>query len=101
MANQTNTQKDPDDWVTGDEPITGAQKSYLGTLAAEAGEPVDEDLTKAEASTRIDELQAQTGRATCAVRPSGLERRARRPHGAGAAARFAGRRGVRPDGGGS
>jgi hypothetical protein len=64
MANQTNIQKDPDDWVTGDEPITGAQKSYLGTLAAEAGEPVDEELSKAEASKRIDELQDRTGRGT-------------------------------------
>jgi Protein of unknown function (DUF3072) len=64
MANQTNIQKDSDDWVTGDEPITGAQKSYLGTLAAEAGEPVDEELSKAEASKRIDELQDRTGRGT-------------------------------------
>jgi hypothetical protein len=64
MANQTNIEKDPDDWVTGDEPITGAQKSYLGTLAAEAGEPVDEDLSKAEASKRIDELQDRIGRGT-------------------------------------
>ena len=59
---QGNTQKDPDDWVTGDEPITGAQQSYLTTLAQEAGEPVPEGLTKAEASKRIDELQERTGR---------------------------------------
>jgi hypothetical protein len=57
-----NTQKDPDQWVTGDESMTGAQASYLRTLAQEAGEPVDEELTKAEASKRIDELQERTGR---------------------------------------
>ncbi len=56
------TEKDPADWVTGDEPATGAQKSYLNTLAREAGEEVPEDLTKAEASKRIDELQERTGR---------------------------------------
>jgi len=55
-------EKDPSDWVTGDEPATGAQKSYLGTLAREAGEEVPEDLTKADASTKIDELQEETGR---------------------------------------
>jgi hypothetical protein len=54
--------KDPDDWKTGDETMTGAQRSYLGTLADEAGEPVADDLTKAEASKRIDELQEKTGR---------------------------------------
>lgn len=57
------TRKDPDEWVTGDEPITGAQQSYLTTLAQEAGEEVDTDrLTKAEASKMIDELQERTGR---------------------------------------
>ena len=55
--------KDPDQWVTGDEPMTGPQASYLRTLAHEAGEPYDPDLTKAEASKRIDELQDETGRA--------------------------------------
>jgi hypothetical protein len=59
---QGNTVKDPADWTTGDEPMTGAQRSYLHTLAAEAGEEVDENLTKAEASKKIDELQARTGR---------------------------------------
>jgi hypothetical protein len=54
--------KDPDDWVTGDEPMTGPQRSYLGTLAREAGEEVDDDLTKAEASKMIDDLQDRTGR---------------------------------------
>jgi hypothetical protein len=58
----SNTVKDPDDWKTGDEPMTGAQESYLNTLAGEAGEKVEEDLTKAEASKRIDELREKTGR---------------------------------------
>jgi Protein of unknown function (DUF3072) len=62
MADQTNTQKDPDDWVTGEEPMTGAQKSYLNTLAGEADEQVPDDLTKADASKKIDELQDKTGR---------------------------------------
>jgi len=62
MAEQGNVEKDPDDWVTGEEPMTGAQKSYLGTLAGEAGEPVEEDLTKADASRKIEELQDKTGR---------------------------------------
>lgn len=55
-------EKDPDEWTTGDEPMTGPQESYLSTLAREAGEEVPDDLTKAEASKRIDELQDQTGR---------------------------------------
>jgi hypothetical protein len=59
---QGNAIKDPDDWKTGDEPMTGAQRSYLHTLADEAGEEVDDDLTKAEASKKIDELQDVTGR---------------------------------------
>lgn len=59
---QGNAIKDPEDWTTGDEPMTGAQRSYLNTLATEAGEEVEEDLTKAEASKRIDELQQKTGR---------------------------------------
>ncbi len=69
MANQdadqiqgSNTEKDPDDWVTGDEPMTGAQQSYLKTLSDEASEPFDESISKAEASKRIDELQEKTGR---------------------------------------
>ena len=61
-AQQGNTVKDPDDWTTGDEPMTGAQRSYLHTLAGEAGEKVDDGLTKAEASKKIDELQDKTGR---------------------------------------
>ena len=55
-------EKDPDDWVTGEESMTGPQASYLRTLCQEAGEPFDEGLTKAEASRRIDELQSRTGR---------------------------------------
>lgn len=58
----SNRIKDPDDWVTGDEEITGAQESYLETLAEEADEPVDLDLSKAEASKEIERLQAKTGR---------------------------------------
>jgi hypothetical protein len=58
----SNTQKDPDDWTTGDETMTGAQASYLKTLCEEAGEAFDPSLTKAEASKRIDALQALTGR---------------------------------------
>jgi Protein of unknown function (DUF3072) len=58
----SNRIKDPANWTTGDEPMTGAQESYLHTLASEAGESVDDDLTKAEASERIDELQEKTGR---------------------------------------
>jgi hypothetical protein len=54
--------KDPDNWVTGDEEMTGAQQSYLQTLAEEAHEPIEPDLTKAEASKEIDRLQAKTGR---------------------------------------
>lgn len=58
----SNAEKDPDDWTTGDEPMTGAQASYLKTLSEEAGEPFDDGLTKADASKRIDALQEQTGR---------------------------------------
>jgi hypothetical protein len=54
--------REPEEWTTGDEPMTSAQASYLRTLATEAGETFDEELTKAEASRRIDELQARTGR---------------------------------------
>ena len=62
-ANPTpNREKDPDDWVTGDEPMTGPQASYLQTLCQEAGEDFDDSMTKAQASQRIDELQARTGR---------------------------------------
>lgn len=58
----SNREKDPEDWVTGDERMTGAQASYLKTLCEEAKQPFDPELTKAEASRRIDELQRITGR---------------------------------------
>ena len=61
-APQENPEKDRSDWVTGDEPMTGPQRSYLNTLAQEAGEEVPENLTKAQASEMIDRLQQQTGR---------------------------------------
>ena len=57
-----NTIKDPNEWTTGDESMTGAQRSYLKTLSDEAGEELDEELTKAEASKKIEELQERTGR---------------------------------------
>ena len=59
---ESNTIKDPDEWTTGDERMTGAQRSYLKTLSDEAKVPFDDALTKAEASKRIDELQQKTGR---------------------------------------
>ncbi|HEY0027831.1 MAG TPA: DUF3072 domain-containing protein [Allosphingosinicella sp.] len=59
---QGTAQKNPDDWVTGDESMTGPQASYLKTLAREAGEEFDPELSKAEASKKIDELQEETGR---------------------------------------
>ena len=58
----SNLEKDPADWKTGDEPMTAAQASYLKTLSDQASEPFEEDLTKAEASRRIDQLQQRTGR---------------------------------------
>ncbi len=58
----TSTEKDPENWVTGDEPMTGAQRSYLDTLARQAGETLPADLTKAEASEHIERLQSATGR---------------------------------------
>ena len=67
MATQDQTQpnalqKDPDDWKTGDEPMTASQRSYLDTLAQDTGETVDENLTKAEASKKIDELRERSPR---------------------------------------
>jgi hypothetical protein len=59
-----NPEKDPADWVTGDEPMTGPQSSYLATLAREAGEEVPDGLSKGEASELIDRLQERTGRGT-------------------------------------
>lgn len=57
-----NPEKDPEDWTTGDEPMTGPQRSYLQTLCREAKEEFDDSLTKAQASKKIEELQAKTGR---------------------------------------
>jgi hypothetical protein len=62
QAGDPTAEKDPSDWVTGDEPATGAQKSYLNTLARQAGEDVPEELSKADASRKIDELKEETGR---------------------------------------
>ena len=58
----SNAVKDPDDWATGDEAMTGAQASYLKTLCEEAGEEFDPKMNKADASKRIDALQEKTGR---------------------------------------
>lgn len=62
MSNAANAEKDPQDWVTGEEPMTGPQASYLQTLAQEAGEEFDPNLSKADASRKIEELQDKTGR---------------------------------------
>jgi hypothetical protein len=63
VSPQDNPEKDPSDWVTGDEPMTGPQKSYLQTLAREAGREVNLDsMSKADASRLIDELQDASGR---------------------------------------
>ncbi len=56
-----NTEKNPDEWVTGDEPATGAQLSYLHTLAKAKGEKVPDDITKGDASKMIDRLKGETG----------------------------------------
>jgi len=63
-TNPSGVQRDPDEWKTGDEPMTAAQRSYLETLATETGETVDEHLTKAEASKLIDELRQRSPRLT-------------------------------------
>jgi hypothetical protein len=57
-----NAEKDPEEWVTGDEPMTGAQASYLQTLSEEAGEEFEPGLTKAQASEKIGALQEKIGR---------------------------------------
>lgn len=62
MSTHPNPEKDPSDWTTGDEPMTGPQASYLKTLCQEAKVEFEENLTKAQASRRIDELQEKTGR---------------------------------------
>ena len=78
-ADESNTIKAPEDWVTGDEPMTGAQRSYLKTLSEEAKVPMDDDLTKAEASKRIDELQEVTGRGAPARERAADEDKPARP----------------------
>lgn len=60
-ADRPGLEKDPQDWVTGDEPMTGAQASYLETLSRQTGDEVPSDLTKAEASKRIDDLRERAG----------------------------------------
>lgn len=62
QAPRETPEKDRSDWVTGDEPMTGPQRSYLHTLAQEAGRDIPDDMTKAQASELIDELQRHTGR---------------------------------------
>jgi hypothetical protein len=59
---QSGLQRDPDEWKTGDEPMTDAQRSYLETLCREIGEEFDDALTKGEASKRIDELRERSPR---------------------------------------
>jgi hypothetical protein len=53
--------KDPQDWKSGDDPATPAQESYLNTLADQTGEDIPDDLTKAAASEKIDELRGKAG----------------------------------------
>jgi len=60
--NTAQLQRDPDDWKTGDEPMTAAQRSYLETLCNDTGETFDDSLTKAEASKMIDELRERSPR---------------------------------------
>jgi hypothetical protein len=58
----SNTAKPPEKWVSGSEPMTGAQASYLTTLCEEAKRaPPAGPLSKAEASKHIDELRAELG----------------------------------------
>ena len=61
-TDQPSLQRDPDEWKTGDEPMTAAQRSYLETLSRDAGEEFDETLSKADASKRIDELRERSPR---------------------------------------
>ncbi len=78
-ATDRSTVKDPQEWTTGDEPMTGAQDSYLHTLAREAGENPPEDLTKAEASEKIDQLQHKTGRGVSTTKTRARKRGPGRP----------------------
>jgi hypothetical protein len=72
-ASSNDTIKDPAEWTTGDEPMTGAQDSYLHTLARRAGEEVDNEMSKAEASIKINELREKTGLES--PRPKGRQTR--------------------------
>ena len=74
MPEQADAIKDPQEWVTGDEPMTGAQDSYVHTLARQAGEDVAADMTKAEASEKIEELREKTGKATKTKKPAKASR---------------------------
>ena len=67
---QADAVKDPADWTTGAEPMTGPQSSYVHTRAREAGEEIPEEMTKAEASEKIEELQEATGRGQGAKAPA-------------------------------
>jgi len=61
-TDQAGLQRDPDEWKTGDEPMTAAQRSYLETLCRDTGETFDDSLSKADASKRIDELRSRSPR---------------------------------------
>ena len=61
-TDQQALQRNPDEWKTGDEPMTDAQRSYLETLCRETGEEFDDTLSKADASKRIDELRERSPR---------------------------------------
>ena len=61
-TDQAGLKREPDEWKTGDEPMTAAQRSYLETLCRDTGEEFDETLSKADASKRIDELRARSPR---------------------------------------
>ena len=61
-TDQAGLQRDPDEWKTGDEPMTAAQRSYLETLCRDTGEEFTDQLSKAEASKRIDELRERSPR---------------------------------------
>jgi DUF3072 family protein len=63
-TDQPGLQRDPDEWKTGDEPMTDAQRSYLETLCRDTGEEFDDTLSKADASKRIDELRERSPRLT-------------------------------------
>ena len=67
------TRKDPEEWVTGDEPMTGAQRSYLDTLAREAGEKLSADdqayLDRAREARNADPKGQGSKKSGGAIRP--------------------------------